>query len=324
MNKKVSILTPVYNGENYVERFLKSVVSQTYKNIQLIIIDDGSKDGTRKIIEKYVEMKHEGLEIKYIYQENAGQAAAIGNGIKYVKGEYLAWADSDDYYTDDAISKMVDFLEKNKEFAIVRCNAIGRAENDLNTVVQKMFLPKEFQNKTDVFEDCILINGINSFIGIYMMRFEKYKENNTNLYIYPGREGQNWQLLLPILYKNKCGFLDEIVYNYVVRDNSHSHAKRTLEQLIKRIEGYKKTLFETLKILNIEERYHNELVSKIEEKYNIEMFYIYARAFEKNNVKEKYSNIKRKSFRIKLFYSIGTIKFINKLYSFYVGLRLKK
>lgn len=324
MNKKVSILTPVYNGENYVERFLKSVVSQTYKNIQLIIIDDGSKDGTRKIIEKYVEMKHEGLEIKYIYQENAGQAAAIGNGIKYVKGEYLAWADSDDYYTDDAISKMVDFLEKNKEFAIVRCNAIGRAENDLNTVVQKMFLPKEFQNKTDVFEDCILINGINSFIGIYMMRFEKYKENNTNLYIYPGREGQNWQLLLPILYKNKCGFLDEIVYNYVVRDNSHSHTKRTLEQLIKRIEGYKKTLFETLKILNIEERYHNELVSKIEEKYNIEMFYIYARAFEKNNVKEKYSNIKRKSFRIKLFYSIGTIKFINKLYSFYVGLRSKK
>lgn len=200
MNKKVSILTPVYNGEAYIERYIKSVINQTYKNIELIIIDDGSRDKTKDIINKYVNSDLK-IELKYIYQENGGQASAIANGIKYVTGDFLVWADSDDYFEGDAIFKMAKFLDENEDASIVRCNAVARAEEDLEKILYEMRVPKEFQDKKDIFEDCIFIRGINCFPGVYMVEFEKYKENNPNLYIYEGREGQNWQLLLPSLYR---------------------------------------------------------------------------------------------------------------------------
>lgn len=312
--EKVTIITPVYNGEEYVQRYLESIINQTYKNIQLIIIDDGSKDNTKDIIKKYIELAEDGIEIQYIYQENAGQAAAVANGIKYVKGTYLAWADSDDYYELNAIENMVNFLEEHREYAIVRCNAIARSEEDLQKIVEKMIVKEENKEKTDIFEDCIFVNGINSFIGIYMMRFSEYKKNNPNLIIYPGREGQNWQLLLPALYNNKCGYLERFVYNYVVRKKSHSHMKRAVSDWYERMNGKKKIILETLKILRLNEDYIKIIDKKIEKKYEEELFYIFVKDFQKEEVKRLYKKLKEKTLKKKIYYLFGTSYVLNKIY----------
>ena len=97
MKKLVSIITPCYNGEKYVDRFLTSVLNQTYNNIELIFVDDGSTDKTKDVVLSFKEQfEKRGYDLIYIYQKNAGQAAAINQGLKVFKGEFLMWIDSDD------------------------------------------------------------------------------------------------------------------------------------------------------------------------------------------------------------------------------------
>ena len=91
---KVSVIIPVYNVENYIEKCLNSVLNQTLKEIEIIIVNDGSKDSSKQKIEKYLE-KHEN-KIIYLEKENGGLSDARNYGIGYAKGEYIAFLDSDD------------------------------------------------------------------------------------------------------------------------------------------------------------------------------------------------------------------------------------
>ena len=299
MDKKVSILTCVYNGEEYVERYIKSIIEQTYSNIELIIVDDGSSDKTKEIIKKYINYRKE-IEIVYLYQENAGQAAAIANGIKHVTGDYLTWADADDYYENDAIEKMATFLDETPKADAVRCNALARNENDLDNISYHMKVPFRYRNKKDIFEDCIFIRGINCFPGVYMIRFDKYKENNPNLYIYVSREGQNWQLLLPAMYNHKCYYLNEYVYNYVIREKSHSHMQRSLDKKMNRENGIKEILKHTIEILNISVEYKTKLFYEIEQMYLIRIYYIYLENNKLDLANKCYEKISKKNIKLKL------------------------
>lgn len=106
----VSIVIPCYNSEKYISDCLEAILDQTYKKLQVIIVNDGSSDKTKEIINLY-KSKFEKLniELKIIHQENLGQAAAVNNALKYVNGEYLVWQDSDDCYTKNALKLMVDY-----------------------------------------------------------------------------------------------------------------------------------------------------------------------------------------------------------------------
>ena len=111
-NPKVSIISPCYNGEKFITRFLQSLLTQTYDNIEAIIINDGSSDSTEDIALSFEEkFKNRGFGFKYIYQNNAGQSAAINKGLEIFSGDYLTWLDSDDYLPPYAIEKKVNFLK---------------------------------------------------------------------------------------------------------------------------------------------------------------------------------------------------------------------
>lgn len=94
----ISIIVPVYNTGEYLSRCLDSILNQTYKNIEVIIIDDGSTDDSLKIIREYAKRNS---AIKYFTQNNSGQATARNKGIKYADGEYIMFVDSDDYVSND-------------------------------------------------------------------------------------------------------------------------------------------------------------------------------------------------------------------------------
>lgn len=99
MNPKVSIITPCYNGEHKISKFLDSLLNQTYNNIELIVVNDGSLDKTEEVINSYKEkLISKGMDFIYLYQSNQGQAAAINNALKYFTGKYLMWPDSDDVF----------------------------------------------------------------------------------------------------------------------------------------------------------------------------------------------------------------------------------
>ena len=118
ISKKVSIILPTYNGDRYIREAIDSCLDQIYKNIELIIVDDGSSDKISKIVVSYHDER-----IRYLrHERNLGQARALNTGFSNASGEYLTWTSDDNIYFPQAIGSMVEALEKNKKIDHVYAN----------------------------------------------------------------------------------------------------------------------------------------------------------------------------------------------------------
>lgn len=245
--KLVSIITPCYNGEVFIHRLLDSVLSQDYKYIEHIIIDDGSTDDTAQIIKKYIpKYKEKGKTLIYQFQNNAKAGAALNTGLKLFTGEYLTWPDSDDYYNQqDAISIMVNKINSSK-YGIVRCDANLIDEISLKSELRFSDI-KANPEKENLFLDCIMENNFWYTPGCYMVRSKVLDEVIENRDIFTNNDCQNWQMLLPILYSHKCYYINEPLHNYLVRANSDSHQPIDYEKAIDRTYIYEEIIIETLK-----------------------------------------------------------------------------
>ncbi|HEY4877001.1 MAG TPA: glycosyltransferase, partial [Puia sp.] len=114
----VSIVIPTYNREKFIGSAIRSVLEQTYKNLEVIIVDDGSQDRTKEIVHSFQDER-----VIYFYQTNKGRSVARNFALKHAKGSYVTFLDSDDLYYKDKIEKQVRFLEKNKKFSMVYTSA---------------------------------------------------------------------------------------------------------------------------------------------------------------------------------------------------------
>jgi glycosyltransferase involved in cell wall biosynthesis len=112
---KVSVIIPTYNSAEYITEAIESVLRQKHKDIEIIVVDDGSIDNTKEILKPYIESK----SIKYIFQANKGPGAARNTGIRVAEGEFIAFLDSDDLYLDNALSKKVDLLMRYPKISLV-------------------------------------------------------------------------------------------------------------------------------------------------------------------------------------------------------------
>lgn len=122
---KVSIILPTYNGSRYIRKSIESCLNQTYQNLELIIVDDGSTDNTRKIIKSYNDKR-----IKYFrHEHNLGLAKALNTGFANAVGEYLTWTSDDNFYDVKAIEAMTRFLEGNSKIDFVYTNYYTVDEN---------------------------------------------------------------------------------------------------------------------------------------------------------------------------------------------------
>ena len=107
--EKVSIIVPMFNSEKSVSKLINSLINQTYKNIEIILIDDGSTDQTTKICKNYINDPR----IKMYFQEHSGVAAARNQAIQIASGKYMYFCDSDDYLELNMIEQMVNAYQKN-------------------------------------------------------------------------------------------------------------------------------------------------------------------------------------------------------------------
>ena len=120
MNPSVSVIIPTYNRADIILETIESVFNQTYQNFEIVIVDDGSSDNTKEVIENLKNPR-----IKYIYQKNSGPSAARNNGIKNAKGELIAFLDSDDLWLKDKLEKQINILNYRPEIGIISCWAVG-------------------------------------------------------------------------------------------------------------------------------------------------------------------------------------------------------
>lgn len=104
---KVSIIIPVYNGAKYVAMAIDSALRQTYENIEVIVVNDGSTDETESICKRY------GKSIKYISKENGGVSSALNVGIENMSGDFFSWLSHDDLYYPEKIARQIDYIKTN-------------------------------------------------------------------------------------------------------------------------------------------------------------------------------------------------------------------
>lgn len=114
-NKTVSVIIPVYNAEKFIEETIQSVLNQTYEDIEIILVDDCSKDNSREIIKEYAK-KYKNI-IYYLQEKNFGAAVARNKGLDLAKGRYIAFLDSDDLWYSEKIEKQINFMRKNNNVA---------------------------------------------------------------------------------------------------------------------------------------------------------------------------------------------------------------
>jgi len=105
----VSVIVPTYNSAQYIEECLESVFSQTYTKLEILVVDDGSTDNTRELLEPYIASG----KIQYFYQQNKGPAAARNLGLRHAHGEYIGFIDADDLWLPEKVEKQVVVLQKN-------------------------------------------------------------------------------------------------------------------------------------------------------------------------------------------------------------------
>lgn len=247
MHPVVSVCVPCYNVAPYIGKFLDSLLSQTYKNLQVILVNDGSTDETAALIEEYLpRLRAEGYETLMIHQENGGQAAAIQTGIRAATGTFLTWPDPDDWMTPDSIEKRVCFLEEHPDVAMVRGNVeqieygSGRSLGTLAPIGTGAHPIHHFFRKI-IHSDTWLV-PICSMIRLIYLDAEI-----PNRDIYVSRQaGQNFQLLLPIAWKYPCRQMEEVLGFYLIRPNSHSRNTDTLQKRLAYCDMCEDVLLQTL------------------------------------------------------------------------------
>ena len=221
MNPKVSIILPTYNGSKYIKRAIESVLSQTLQDWELLIIDDGSVDNTRGVIEEYTKKDK---RIIYLYQENQGPGIARNYGIDSSVGEYIAFIDDDDAWTHiDKIKRQVDFLEKNLDYVLVGTNGLNI--NEKGERITELIYPQKDEDIRRIIlqKNCF----INSSVLINKISLKGLKGN----YFRNKRYAEDYHLWLFIGNVGKFGNLKEIMVNYVTRSGNIT-SKNKIKQII--------------------------------------------------------------------------------------------
>lgn len=244
-------------GGGYIEPYIKGVLSQTYSNVQYIFVNDGSTDNTENIILAYKnKILKKGWDFVYIkHEHNFGQAASINHALAQVKGKYFSQIDSDDIIYPFFLEKSCNFLETHKEYKFCYPKVAIASEQTPNSPYRIQF--RKLDKKEDnLFEDLIKGNNVPAF-AFYMMHTESFR-SVVKLPVYENRGGQNWQILLPMAYHYKCGYINDILATCVVRKKSHSRENRPNRQVL-----LKKILYNTISRINMpegEKQYYYDIV----------------------------------------------------------------
>ena len=127
MDKLISVIVPIYNVEKYLTKCIESIINQTYKNLEIILVDDGSPDKSPIICDEYAKKDN---RIKVIHKKNGGLSDARNYGMSLATGEYISFIDSDDYVTDDYIMTLYSLIENmSVKFQLLCIILLSKVQN---------------------------------------------------------------------------------------------------------------------------------------------------------------------------------------------------
>ena len=237
---KVSVIVPVYNAENYIKKCVDSLTNQTYRNLEIVLVDDGSKDNSGKICD---ELAAKDERIKVIHKENGGLISAWKRGVAESSGDYLNFIDSDDWVDLNMIEEMAEYLTGDEREIIASDYVIEKDDGSSRPVYQQ--LPPGFYDRTAIEKDVIpnLLGRENRYITIsrcMKLIGRRLIEENckyTNPLVVTG---EDTTIMLPALIDcNRLVVMDHKPYYhylYVQESMIHKYNKGLYENILLLIE----------------------------------------------------------------------------------------
>lgn len=221
-NPKVSVIIPVYKVEKYLDRCIESVVRQTYKNLEIILVDDGSPDNCPQMCDEWAKKDN---RIKIIHKKNGGQADARNQGMKISTGEYICFVDSDDYIDRAEIEKGIKNALKNNSDVVIFSFNIDNG----NSITPIHFnLEKKYFNNETIKEKLLSVFYTNKDQGLFgpcnkLYKSEFLKNNNLHFEINDIRCEDYWFNFRVFHYADVVTFFDECLYFYFQNLESTMH-----------------------------------------------------------------------------------------------------
>jgi glycosyltransferase involved in cell wall biosynthesis len=223
---RISVIIPTYNSAQYIREAIDSVLSQTYRDYEIIVVDDGSKDNTAEVLREY------GDKILYLYQENAGTNPARSRGLKEAKGEYIALIDADDKWLPDKLQEQVEFMDVSPEINLLFSDFYNFNENGTfeqtffnnNKAFRKIRTKSISGNRPHwkLFDQSFLYEYLvgNFILQSTLMvrrdiciRFNMFQDNDFSL-------RDMYEFLLRSLHQLKIGFIDKVLVHRRIHDSN--------------------------------------------------------------------------------------------------------
>lgn len=219
MQPLISVIIPAYNAEKYISKCIESIQNNTYKNLEIIIVNDGSKDNTQKVVEAISDSR-----IKLINQENGGVSKARNTGLDNATGEYIAFIDSDDYISEDYFEKLI--APCVEEGADVSCCVFQRVDHQGKRLRDSRIRFKEPffitpQQIADRYFECLDMGIVNFIIRIYNRKVIGETRFSETL-----KWGEDGSFNLELFRRaNKMYVSPEEMYFYVIHPNQATARK---------------------------------------------------------------------------------------------------
>ncbi|WP_353949006.1 glycosyltransferase [Sporolactobacillus sp. Y61] len=224
----VSIIIPCYNAEKYIDKCLSSIINQTLKRIEIIVVNDGSTDKSLDVITRY---QNKFSNIKIVNQKNMGQAESRNKGIRLAKGEYIGFVDSDDYIESGMYETLYNEAKQdNLDLVICNFDRVSEDGKILRTHNQKRFNEKYFNNKQLIYEFFLNENElIEGYCWNKLFKRSLFIENGI---FFPKLKYEDIPTVFEVLcLTNRAKYINRSFYHYVQRNTSTVHS--TNEQAIK-------------------------------------------------------------------------------------------
>lgn len=217
----ISIIVPVYNIEPYISECIESILAQTYRNLQIILVDDGSTDSSGNICDAYAEKDS---RITVLHQDNGGLVLARKSGLKIADGEYIGFVDGDDYIDAEMYARMLEEMEESGADFVHTGYIAGEYEN-ISFRRCRLDISKD---RVGILKQAVLADGgyILQHIWSKLFRAELIKKCYAKVPDVASYGEDLINLCICILESNNISLLDEAYYHYRIREDSLSHRKK--------------------------------------------------------------------------------------------------
>ena len=313
-----SIMIPVYNVKDYIEHCMTTVLNQTFNDYEIILIDDGSTDGSGKMCDKYYEANKD--KVTVIHKQNGGLLAARRTGIEVAKGKYGVFVDSDDYISEKLLETVYAKINKNDDVDMVIYNFARYFEKTKETVGNSAVFENErvfAEDKQEIYSKLIYTYELNNLV-MKVINMELIKSDPTDYsQYYSNSFGEDLlQSLYAVTYAKKIVYIDDVLYYYRINEKSMT-ATVNYNVLDKQNDTYIiDVLLKYMKLWNMDTMVNRKRMFAKKYRHFVISFWNYYKAMATNAEKKELTG----KFRVYLN-SLSDKKYLsNRFISYYVKL----